>query len=140
MRILVANGPNLNLLGTREPELYGTTTLWDIEQELKKQFPKIEFEFYQSNNEGAIIDTLHKAVGGAFDAVIINAGAYSHTSYAIRDALSMLKIPAVEVHLTNIHAREEFRHTSVTAPACKGIIAGLGAKGYELAVRFLVEQ
>ncbi|MBI3110984.1 MAG: type II 3-dehydroquinate dehydratase [Ignavibacteriales bacterium] len=140
MRILVVNGPNLNLLGTREPELYGATTLWDIEKKLKEVFPKIAFEFYQSNSEGAIIDTLHKAVGGAFDAVIINAGAYSHTSYAIRDALSMLKIPAVEVHLTNIHAREEFRHTSVTAPVCKGIIAGLGAKGYELAVRFLVEQ
>ena len=139
MRILVVNGPNLNLLGTREPELYGATTLWDIEKKLKEVFPKIAFEFYQSNSEGAIIDTLHKAVGGAFDAVIINAGAYSHTSYAIRDALSMLKIPAVEVHLTNIHAREEFRHTSVTAPVCKGIIAGLGAKGYELAVRFLVE-
>ena len=139
MRILVVNGPNLNLLGTREPELYGATTLWDIERKLKEVFPKIAFEFYQSNSEGAIIDTLHKAVGGAFDAVIINAGAYSHTSYAIRDALSMLKIPAVEVHLTNIHAREEFRHTSVTAPVCKGIIAGLGAKGYELAVRFLVE-
>ena len=140
MRILVVNGPNLNLLGTREPELYGATTLWDIEKKLKEVFPKIAFEFYQSNSEGAIIDTLHKAVGGAFDAVIINAGAYSHTSYAIRDALSMLKIPAVEVHLTNIHAREEFRHTSVTAPVCRGIIAGLGAKGYELAVRFLVEQ
>lgn len=139
MRILVVNGPNLNLLGTREPELYGATTLWDIEKKLKEVFPKIAFEFYQSNSEGAIIDTLHKAVGGAFDAVIINAGAYSHTSYAIRDALSMLKIPAVEVHLTNIHAREPFRHTSVTAPVCKGIIAGLGAKGYELAVRFLVE-
>ena len=140
MRILVVNGPNLNLLGTREPELYGATTLWDIEKKLKEVFPKIAFEFYQSNSEGAIIDALHKAVGGAFDAVIINAGAYSHTSYAIRDALSMLKIPAVEVHLTNIHAREEFRHTSVTAPVCKGIIAGLGAKGYELAVRFLVEM
>lgn len=139
MRILVVNGPNLNLLGTREPELYGATTLWDIEKKLKEVFPKIAFEFYQSNSEGAIIDTLHKAVGGAFDAVIINAGAYSHTSYAVRDALSMLKIPAVEVHLTNIHAREEFRHTSVTAPVCKGIIAGLGAKGYELAVRFLVD-
>ena len=139
MRILVVNGPNLNLLGTREPELYGATTLWDIEKKLKEVFPKIAFEFYQSNSEGAIIDALHKAVGGAFDAVIINAGAYSHTSYAIRDALSMLKIPAVEVHLTNIHAREEFRHTSVTAPVCKGIIAGLGAKGYELAVRFLME-
>lgn len=139
MRILVVNGPNLNLLGTREPELYGTTTLWDIEKKLKEVFPKIAFEFSQSNSEGAIIDTLHKAVGGAFDAVIINAGAYSHTSYAIRDALSMLKIPAVEVHLTNIHAREEFRHTSVTAPVCRGIIAGLGAKGYELAVRFLVD-
>lgn len=140
MRILVVNGPNLNLLGTREPELYGTATLWDIEKRLKEQFPKIAFECYQSNSEGAIIDTLQKAVGGAFDAVIINAGAYSHTSYAIRDALTMLKIPVVEVHLTNIHAREEFRHTSVTAPACKGIIAGLGSKGYELAVRFLVEQ
>lgn len=140
MRILVVNGPNLNLLGKREMEIYGETTLWDIENRLKALFPNITFEFFQSNNEGAIIDTLQKAIGGAFDAAIMNGGAFTHYSYAIRDALAALKIPVVEVHLTNIHAREEFRHHSVTAPVCKGIIAGLGPKGYELAVRYLVEK
>jgi len=138
MRILVVNGPNLNLLGKREPEIYGGTTLWDIEKGLREKFPGVHLEFYQSNSEGAIIDTIQKAMGGAFDAAIINPGAYAHTSYAIRDAVSALKIPVVEVHLTNVHAREEFRHHSVIAPVCKGMIAGLGPAGYELAVRFLV--
>jgi len=140
MHILIVNGPNLNRLGTREVEIYGTTTLPDIESRLKKKFPDHEFEFYQSNSEGAIIDVLQHAAGGAFDGVIINPGAYAHYSYAIRDALSALRVPVVEVHLTNVHAREKFRHVSVTASACKGVIVGFGPMSYELAVRFLVER
>ncbi|MEK6755636.1 MAG: type II 3-dehydroquinate dehydratase [Bacteroidota bacterium] len=139
MRILIINGPNLNLLGKRETDVYGTTTLWDVETRLKKKFPDVKFEFYQSNSEGTIIDMLHSAKDGAFDAVIINPGAYAHYAYAIRDAISALEIPVVEVHLTNIHAREEFRHKSVIAPVCSGVIAGFGGIGYELAVQFLVE-
>ncbi len=140
MRILVVNGPNLNLLGKREPSVYGTATLWDIESRLKEKFPDAKFEFYQSNSEGAIIDCLQKAMDGAFDGVVINPGAYAHYSYAIRDAISALRTPVVEVHITNVHARDEFRHHSVTAPVCKGVIAGLGVSGYELAVRFLIEH
>ncbi|MBI3586355.1 MAG: type II 3-dehydroquinate dehydratase [Ignavibacteriales bacterium] len=139
MRILVVNGPNLNLLGKRELAIYGKTTLWDIENRLKKKFSKVKFEFYQSNSEGAMIDMLQKGMDGAFDAVIINPGAYGHYSYAIQDAVSALKIPVVEVHLTNIHAREEFRHRLVIAPVCKGVITGLGPMGYELAVQYLLE-
>jgi 3-dehydroquinate dehydratase-2 len=140
MRILVVNGPNLNLLGSRQPHIYGSTTLWDIEKGLKEKFPNVTFEWYQSNSEGSIIDTLHKVMGGAFDGVIINPGAYAHTSYAIRDAISALTVPVVEVHLTNVHAREEFRHHSVIASVCKGVIAGFGPKGYELAVRSLIDS
>lgn len=139
MHILIVNGPNLNRLGKRETEIYGTTTLTDIEERLKKKFPDQEFEFYQSNSEGAIIDKLQHAADGAFEGVIINPAAYAHYSYAIRDALSALQIPAVEVHLTNVHGREKFRHVSVTASACKGVIAGFGPMSYELAVRFLLE-
>jgi 3-dehydroquinate dehydratase-2 len=140
MHILIVNGPNLNRLGKRETEIYGTTTLRDIESRLKKKFPDLEIEFYQSNSEGDIIDKLQHAADGAADGVIINPGAYAHYSYAIRDALSALQIPVVEVHLTNVHARENFRHASVTASACKGVIAGFGPMSYELAVRFLVEK
>ncbi len=139
MRILVINGPSLNLLGKRETELYGTTTLWDIENLLRKKFPDVQCEFFQFNSEGAIIDMLQKAGEGAFDGVIINPGAYAHYSYAIRDAISALEIPVIEVHLTNVYAREEFRRHSVIAPVCSGFIAGFGARGYELAVQFLVE-
>lgn len=140
MRILVVNGPNLNLLGKREMAIYGKTTLWDIENRLKKKFPKVKFEFYQSNSEGAIVDTIQKGMDGAFDAIVINPGAYGHYSYAIRDAIAALKIPAVEVHLTNVHAREEFRHKLVLTEVCKGIIAGLGPMGYELAVQYFLEK
>lgn len=139
MRILVINGPNLNLLGKREPALYGSTSFWDIENKLKKRFPSVVFEYFQSNSEGALIDHVHKAVDGAFDGLAINPGAYAHYSYAIRDALAILKIPVVEVHMTNVYAREEFRHHSVTAPVCKGVVAGFGAMSYVLAVEFLVE-
>jgi 3-dehydroquinate dehydratase II len=139
MKILVINGPNLNLLGKREPEIYGTTTLSDIESRLKKRFPNVQFEFYQSNHEGALIDQIQKAIDGTFDGVVINPGAYSHYSYAIRDAIAALKTPVVEVHISNIHAREEFRRHSVITPVCKGVVAGFGDMGYELAVKFLVE-
>jgi 3-dehydroquinate dehydratase-2 len=139
MKILVINGPNLNLLGKREPAIYGTTTLTDIENRLKKRFPNVQFEFFQSNHEGALIDQLQKVIDGSFDGVVINPGAYSHYSYAIRDAIGALKTPVVEVHISNVHAREEFRRHSVITPVCKGVVAGFGDMGYELAVKFLVE-
>ena len=139
MRILVINGPNLNLLGKREPAIYGTTTLTDIETRLKKRFPNVQFDFFQSNHEGALIDQLQKAIDGTFDGVVINPGAYSHYSYAIRDAIAALNTPVVEVHISNVHAREEFRRHSVITPVCKGVVAGFGNMGYELAVKFLVE-
>ena len=139
MYIEIINGPNLNLLGKREPAIYGTTTLADIESRLKKRFPGTQFEFFQSNHEGALIDQLQKAVDGGFDGVVINPGAYSHYSYAIRDAIAALKVPVVEVHISNVHAREEFRRHSVITPVCKGLVAGFGDMGYELAVKFLVE-
>jgi 3-dehydroquinate dehydratase-2 len=146
MRILILNGPNLNLLGKREPETYGTFSLWDIEDRLKKKFPNVRFEFVQSNSEGEIVDALHKAHKGEYDAVVINPGAYTHYSYAIRDAVAALNpstggnVPVVEVHITNVHAREEFRRKSVIAPVCTGVITGFGAVSYELAVRFIMEQ
>jgi 3-dehydroquinate dehydratase-2 len=140
VRILILNGPNLNLLGKREPELYGTTSLWDIENHLKNSFPAVRFDFVQSNSEGVLIDALQKAFKGEFDAVVFNPGAYAHTSYALRDTVAALKVPVIEVHLTNIYAREEFRRTSVIAPVCKGIIAGFGSMSYELAVRVLLQN
>lgn len=140
MRILVINGPNLNLLGKREPHLYGTMTLDDVEKMLVKTFPGVKFEFYQSNIEGVLVEHVQKATSGAFDGVLLNAGAYTHTSYALRDAVAMLRVPVIEVHLTNIHAREEFRHRSVIAPVCRGVVAGFGAQSYVLAARALLES
>jgi 3-dehydroquinate dehydratase II len=140
MKILVINGPNLNLLGKREPSIYGSATLADIEGRLRKHFPAVQFEFFQSNHEGALIDQIQKAIDGGFEGVVINPGAFSHYSYAIRDAISALKTPVVEVHISNIHAREEFRRHSVITPVCKGVVAGFGDMGYELAVKFLIEQ
>jgi len=140
MRVLIVNGPNLDILGKREPEVYGTTTLWDIENKLKVKFPNAKLEFVQSNNEGAIIDALHKAMDGSIDGVVLNPGAFTHYSYAIRDAVAALKVPVIELHLSNVHAREEFRRLSVIAPVCKGVIAGFGARGYELAVEYFLQQ
>jgi len=140
MRILIINGPNFDILGKREPDIYGTMTLLDIEHQLKEKFPNVKLEFYQSNSEGPIIDALHKALDGATDGVVINPGAFTHYSFAIRDAVAALKVPVIELHLSNVHAREEFRRESVIAPACKGVIAGFGARGYELAVEFILEQ
>lgn len=140
MRILVINGPNLNLLGKREPGIYGNTTLWDLENQLKKKFSHVTLEFYQSNSEGAIVDFLQKAMDGSSAGVVLNAGAYSHYSYAIRDAIATLAVPVIEVHISNTYAREEFRRTSVLSSVCKGVIAGLGTVGYELALQYLIDH
>ena len=141
MKIMVLNGPNINLLGVREPEVYGTKTYADLEEYIESYCEEkgIEAVVLQSNHEGEIIDFIHHALGN-YDGIVINPGAYTHYSYAIHDALSSVMIPAVEVHISNIHTREEFRHTSVTAPACKGQITGLGFRGYLLAIDYLATE
>lgn len=138
MKILIINGPNLNMLGVREPEKYGNETLSDINEKVKGYCDanNIGVEFYQSNIEGEIINKIHSARGN-FDGIILNAGAYTHYSYAIRDAIPIADMPVVEVHLTNVHSREEFRHNSVIAPVCKGQICGFGSNSYLVAVRAL---
>jgi 3-dehydroquinate dehydratase-2 len=140
-RVLVVHGPNLNLLGLREPGVYGRKTLEEINAALATlgQRLGIAVETFQSNHEGAIVDRLQKAIG-ACDGVVINAAAYTHTSVAIRDALAMLGMPVVEVHLSNIHKREPFRHTSITAAVVTGQIVGLGPVGYQLALRAIAEM
>lgn len=138
MNILVINGPNLNLLGMREPHIYGSQTLTDIEQELIGRYPEAHLTFFQSNHEGAIVDALQSTIGKAFHGIVINGGAFTHYSYAIRDAISMLMIPTVEVHISNVHLREEFRRHSVTAPACVAQLSGFGSNGYSLAVEMLL--
>jgi 3-dehydroquinate dehydratase-2 len=140
-RILLLNGPNLNLLGTREPHLYGTTTLADIERRLvergSRATPPVEIETFQSNHEGALVDCIQQR-GITADGLIINPGALTHYSIALRDALAACTCPVIEIHLTNIHRREEFRHHSVIAPVAAGQIVGLGADGYELALEYLL--
>ncbi len=139
-KILVIHGPNLNLLGEREPGVYGSDTFESINAEIIAKAERSGFacDIFQSNHEGEIIDKLHDARKN-YDGVIINAGAYTHYSYAIRDAISAIKIPVVEVHMSNIHAREEFRHQSVISPVCVGQIAGFGKASYLLAVEALAE-
>jgi 3-dehydroquinate dehydratase II len=134
-KIIIINGPNLNLLGKREPTIYGNQTFEQYFEELKSNYSEIDLHYFQSNHEGAIIDKIHE-IGFDYDGIIINAGAYTHTSIAIADALSAIKTPAVEVHISNIHAREAFRHHSFLTSRCKGMICGLGLKGYELALRY----
>ena len=136
--LLVLNGPNLNLLGTREPDTYGTTTISDIEDDLQEAFPKVDFRFEQDNSEGALIDHLHAAHEDETDGVVFNPGGYTHTSVALRDAVAAIDPPVVEVHLSNVHAREDFRRTSRIAPACVGQMSGFEAAGYRLAVRFFL--
>jgi 3-dehydroquinate dehydratase-2 len=133
MKILFLNGPNLNLLGTREPEVYGRLTLEDIEASVRQRAAelKVEIDFRQSNLEGDLVNWIQEAKG-KFAAIVINAAAYTHTSVALRDAISAVGVPAVEIHLSNIHAREEFRHKSIIAPVCRGQICGFGAKSYVL--------
>jgi 3-dehydroquinate dehydratase-2 len=139
--IWVINGPNLNLLGTREPDIYGRATLAEIERELVLHGERLgaQVECFQSNDEGALVTRIQAARGVALG-LILNPGAYAHTSIAIRDALSAVALPAIEVHLSNVHAREPFRHTLMTAGACVGVIAGLGATGYHLALEALIAR
>jgi len=135
MKIVVIQGPNLNMLGIRDQNIYGPMKLEDIHAQMKSfaEQNKLEIEFFQSNLEGEIVDRIQECIGDA-DGIIINPAAYTHTSIAIRDALSAVKIPALEVHLSNIYQREEFRHKSLTAPVCAGQIAGMGPFGYHLAM------
>jgi len=139
--LLVLNGPNLNLLGQRQPEVYGTTTLADIETACNAEASRLgaTVRCVQSNHEGVLIDELH-AAPGVFDGIILNAGAFTHTSIALRDAIASIDLPVVELHLSNVHAREPFRHVSHIAPVAFGQIIGFGASGYPLAVQALVEH
>jgi 3-dehydroquinate dehydratase-2 len=133
MKILILNGPNLNLLGRREPAVYGNLSFEDFFNTLKKKYADVELHYYQSNVEGEIINKLHE-VGFSFDGIILNAGAYTHTSIAIGDAVKGIETPVIEVHISNVHAREDFRHISFIAPNTKGVIAGFGLQSYELAL------
>jgi len=137
--ILILNGPNLNRLGKREPDVYGTDTLTDLEQKLFQFAEGIQTEltFFQSNHEGDLIDALHEAEE-QYDGIVLNPGAFSHYSYAIRDAVAAISIPVIEIHLSNPHAREEFRHRSVIAPVARGQITGLGFEGYKLAICYFM--
>ena len=138
MHLLILNGPNLNLLGAREPEIYGAGTLGDLEQHLRDAFPDHTLQFFQSNHEGALVDKLHQARHEGVEGVVINAGALTHTSIALRDALAGTALRAVEVHISNVHRREAFRHYSYLSAVCEGSIVGLGRAGYHLAVRYFV--
>lgn len=136
MKILILNGPNINLLGKREPEIYGDRGFADYFDELKNMFPEVEFDYYQSNVEGEMINKIHE-VGFSWDGIVLNAGAYTHTSIALQDAIKAVETPVVEVHISNVHKREEFRHKSMISCACLGVICGFGLDSYRLGVEAL---
>lgn len=136
-QILIINGPNLNLLGKREPEIYGSRSFVDYLKTIEDLFPDVQLRYFQSNHEGELLDKIHE-LGFDVDGIVINAGALTHTSIALADALAAVTAPAVEVHISNVHARETFRHRSYLSAKCKGLIVGLGLMGYELAVRYLL--
>uniref|UniRef100_A0AB33IQE7 3-dehydroquinate dehydratase n=2 Tax=unclassified Prevotella TaxID=2638335 RepID=A0AB33IQE7_9BACT len=133
------NGPNLNLLGMREPGIYGDCSFESYLPDLQKRFAEAEISYYQSNIEGELIDKMQE-VGFSYDGIVLNAGAYTHTSVALLDCIRSLKCPVIEVHISNVHSREEFRHHSMIAAGCRGVIAGFGLRSYELAVMALVEE
>jgi 3-dehydroquinate dehydratase-2 len=137
MKLIIINGPNLNLLGTRETNVYGNQTFDDYFTALKSKYSKIELSYYQSNVEGELINKLHE-VGFTIDGIILNAGGYTHTSVALRDAIAAIKTPTIEVHISNVFAREEFRHQSLIAPKCKGSISGFGMDSYRLAIESFI--
>jgi 3-dehydroquinate dehydratase (EC 4.2.1.10) len=138
MKILVINGPNLNLTGMREPQIYGSNTLKDINFEMTERFPTVKFEFFQSNNEGELIDKVQAAEREGVSGIVLNAGALSHYSYALRDAIAAVKIPVAEVHLSQVYSREEFRRKSVIGEVCKGTVTGFGKFSYYAAVYALM--
>jgi 3-dehydroquinate dehydratase-2 len=138
MQIAIINGPNLNLLGKREPGIYGNESFESYFEKLKAQYPDVQLTYFQSNIEGEMINHLHE-IGFSYDGILLNAGGYTHTSVALRDAISAIKTPVLEIHISNIHAREEFRHKSMIAPACVGSICGLGMKGYALGVAYFLK-
>ncbi|MCB4797393.1 type II 3-dehydroquinate dehydratase [Tamlana sp. 62-3] len=137
-KLIIINGPNLNLLGKREPEIYGSLTFEDYLEDLKSKFPKVEISYYQSNVEGELINKLHE-VGFSFDGVILNAGAYTHTSIGLGDAIKGIETPVVEVHISNTFGRESFRHQSYISPNAKGVILGFGMLSYELAIKSFLD-
>jgi len=137
MQILILNGPNLNLLGVREPGIYGSSSFEDYLEKLRKQYKDITIDYFQSNVEGEMIDKMQE-VGFSYDGIVLNAGAYTHTSVALHDCIRALKTPVIEVHISNVHAREEFRHHSMISSACKGVICGFGLDSYRLAIEGLI--
>lgn len=137
MKIQIINGPNINLLGKREPSIYGTQSFEDYLVELQKCYPDVDFEYFQSNIEGEIINKIHE-VGFDYDGIVLNAGAYTHTSIALQDAIRAVSSPVVEVHISNVYSREEFRHKSMISCACIGVICGFGLKSYRLAIEALL--
>ncbi|RZS94803.1 type II 3-dehydroquinate dehydratase [Cecembia calidifontis] len=139
MKIIIINGPNLNLLGKREPEIYGSTSFEDYFQQLKSRFPEVQLSYFQSNVEGELINKIHE-VGFSYDAILLNAGGYTHTSVAISDAIAGVKTPVLEVHISNIYKREEFRHKSIISKECVGMISGLGLRGYELGILYFLNR
>lgn len=139
MRIQIINGPNINLLGVREPSVYGDVSFDDYLSTLKELYPNIQIDYFQSNVEGFMIDKIHE-VGFDYDGIVLNAGAYTHTSVALHDAIRAVKTPVIEVHISNIHARESFRHKSLISPACIGSIAGFGLDSYRLAIEAFLNR
>lgn len=137
MKVQIINGPNLNLLGSREPDIYGQTAFDTFFNDLQNQYPMVELSYYQSNIEGELIDKMQE-VGFTYDGIILNAGAYTHTSIALLDCIRSLTTPVVEVHISNVHAREEFRHKSMISSACRGVIMGFGLNSYRLALEGIV--
>lgn len=138
MKVIIINGPNLNLLGRREPSIYGQQSFEEFFEFLQMEFPGVTLHYFQSNHEGEIIDKLHE-VGFSYNGIALNAGAYTHTSVAIADAIGAIETPVIEVHISNVYAREKFRHHSYLAPKCIGSIIGLGLKGYELAIDYFLK-
>ncbi|MBO5466626.1 MAG: type II 3-dehydroquinate dehydratase [Prevotella sp.] len=133
MKIQIINGPNLNLLGKREPGIYGSSSFGDYLEELKAKYPELDIDYYQSNIEGELIDKMHE-VGFSADGIVLNAGAYTHTSVALHDCIRAISTPVIEVHISNVHQREQFRHHSMISSACRGVICGFGLDSYRLAV------
>lgn len=139
MKIQIINGPNINLLGKREPSIYGSESFESYLTHLKEQYPEVEFDYYQSNIEGEMINKIHE-IGFSYDGIILNAGAYTHTSIALQDAIRAITTPVIEVHISNVHTREEFRHKSMISCACLGVICGFGLDSYRLGIEALLQK